>query len=65
MKRRKKNIDKIMEVLKKSKTGLTAPEVARRIKGSFSYTYELLYRLEAGKKVEREWEGAWVWRIKR
>jgi predicted transcriptional regulator len=56
-------IDKILNLLKNEE--LTAPEIATRINSTVSYVYELLYRLEAGNKIERKrWEGAWIWGLK-
>lgn len=56
-------IDKILNLLKNEE--LTAPEIASRINSAVSYVYELLYRLEAGSKIERKsWAGAWIWGLK-
>lgn len=54
---------KILEALKKRE--MTAPEIAKEINSTLSYTYETLYRLELKKLVTRYWRGAWVWGLKK
>jgi len=67
MKRRRRRriskIERILSLLKQNE--LTVPQIAKSIGSSTSYVYMLMYRLEAQGKVERYWEGGWVWKLKR
>jgi DNA-binding IclR family transcriptional regulator len=62
MEGQKTKLEKIVEALEER--DMTATEIAERIGSNKAYTYMLLYRLEALRKIKRkEWTGAWIWTL--